>query len=146
MTKITRETIIDKLQKLDEFLNNLDILEKEIENEEKFTGDFHLYGSVERYLQLACQGLLDIVDLIIIEEGFEKPEDRRETISLLFNHGVISENLAKKLQGISGFRNLLVHEYGEIDRRKVFQYLKENLSDFPLFKKEILQWLKGAEI
>lgn len=142
MTRITRQKIFEKIQQLDEYLNNLKQLRKEIKDRKEFLKDFHLYGLVERYLQLSCQIIIDTFNLIIIEEGIEKPEDSKEAISLLFDKKIISENLTSRLDGIVGFRNILVHEYGKINRKKVYQYLMERLEDFEVFKKEILHWLK----
>lgn len=142
MTKITRQKIFEKLQQLDKYLVNLKQLKEEIKDEKRFLKDFHLYGSTERYLQLSCQVIIDTLDLVIIEEGLEKPEDHQEAVSVLFNKKIISENLASRLDGIVGFRNILVHEYGKIDRKKVYQYLQERLEDFKIFKREILKWLK----
>jgi len=72
-------------------------------------------------LQLSCQVIIDTLDLIIIEENLEKPESRMEQISLLYNAKIISGNLASKLEDMVKFRNILVHEYGEIDREKVYK-------------------------
>lgn len=142
MTKITQQKIFEKIQQLDEYLSNLSQLKKEIKSQKEFLKDFHLYGLTERYLQLSCQVIIDTFNLVIIEEGIEKPEDNRETISLLLNKKIISENLSSRLNGIVGFRNILVHEYGKIDRKRVYQNLMERLEDFKLFKKEMLHWLK----
>lgn len=143
MTKITRQKIFEKIQQLDKYLSNLRQLKKEIKGQKEFLEDFHLYGLVERYLQLSCQIVIDIFNLVIIEEEIEKPEDNKETISLLFNKKIISENLALRLDGIVGFRNILVHEYGKIDRKRVYQYFMERLEDLETFKKETLNWLKN---
>ena len=64
----------------------------------------------------------------------------------LFRKKIISENLTSRLEGIAGFRNILVHEYGDIDRRRVYQYLLEKLELFNAFKKEILNWLKSKSL
>jgi uncharacterized protein YutE (UPF0331/DUF86 family) len=48
--------------------------------------------------------------------------------------------LAERLDGIVGFRNILVHEYGKIDRERVYQYLQERIGDFEKFKEEILKY------
>lgn len=143
MTKITQEKIFEKIQQLDGYLANLQKLKKEIKSQKEFVEDFHLYGLAERFLQLCCQTIIDTFGLVIIEEEIEKPEDSKETISLLFNKKIISENLAQRLEGLVGFRNILVHEYGKIDREKVYQYLMERLEDFEVFKKEIGKWLKS---
>ena len=39
---------------------------------------------------------------------------------------------------MKGFRNILVHKYGVVDDELVFEMLKEKLSDFDIFKHEIL--------
>ncbi len=146
MSEITRQKIFEKLQLLDRYLSNLKQLKKEIKSPEEFLEDFHLYGLAERYLQLSCQVVLDTLNLMIIEEACEKPEDNQEVVSILFRKKIISENLALGLEGIAGFRNILVHEYGEIDRKRVYQYLLEKLELFKDFKKEILNWLKNRSL
>lgn len=142
MTKLSRQKIYEKLKLLDDYISYLAHLKKEIKSEKQFVEDFRLFTSVERCLQLCCQAIIDCLDLIIIEQGLEKPEDRREIVSVVYNAKIISENLSSKLEGISGFRNILVHEYGKIDRKKVYQYFSQKLGDFKIFKKEILSWLK----
>lgn len=142
MSEIIQQKIFEKLQQLDGYLSNLMKLKKEIKSPEEFLEDFHLYGLAERYLQLSCQVVLDILNLVIIEGEWEKPEDNQEAVSILFGKKIISENLASSLEGIAGFRNILVHEYGKIDRRRVYQYLLEKLELFKVFKKEILNWLE----
>ena len=146
MNEITRQKIFEKLQQLDGYLSNLKKLKKEIKSPEEFLEDFHLYGLAERYLQLSCQVVLDILNLVIIEEAWEKPEDNQEAVSILFGKKIISENLASNLEGIVGFRNILVYEYGKIDRRRVYQYLLEKLELFKVFKKEVLNCLKNKSL
>jgi len=143
MTQDTKQKIFEKLQLLDGYFSYLEKLKNEIKNEKEFLKDFHFFGLAERYLQLSIQVIIDILDLIIIEEALEKPENRQEQVSLVFNQGIISEDLASRLDGIVGFRNILVHEYGKIDRKRVYQYLMEKTNDFQIFKKEILKWLKS---
>jgi len=92
-------------------------------------------------LQLSIQIIIDIVKIIVIEENFEKPDDNQELVSVLFNKKIISAKLARKLDGVVGFRNILVHEYGKIDKNIVYQYLHKNTSDFTLFKREMLKYL-----
>jgi len=143
MNEITQQKIFEKLQQLDRYVSNLKKLKKEIKSLEEFLEDFHLYGLAERFLQLSCQVLLDTLNLVIIEEAWEKPRDNQEAVSILFRKKIISENLASSLEGIAGFRNILVYEYGKIDHRRVYQYLLEKLKLFTVFKKEVIDWLKN---
>lgn len=145
MTKITRQKIFEKIQRLDEYLSNLKQIKKEVKGEKAFLDDFHFYGLAERYLQLSCQVIIDTLNLVIIEEGIEKPESGQEIISFVFNKGIISEYLFSRLEGVVGFRNILVHEYGIIDHERVYQFLEGRLEAFEFFKKEILNFIKKQE-
>lgn len=142
MTKITRQKIFEKIYQLDEYISNLRQLKKEIRSEKKFLSDFRHYGLVERYLQLCCQSIIDISHLIIIEEGIEKPESQKDIFSAIREKKIISQELFSNLKGVTGFRNILVHEYGKIDRKKVYHYLIKRLKDIERFREEILDFLK----
>ena len=42
---------------------------------------------------------------------------------------------------MAGFRNVLVHEYLEIDRRRVFRAMRDDLGDFEKFIKAVSKLL-----
>ncbi len=143
MTISKKNTVLDKIQNISEYIKYLKQVKKEVgDNRKLFIDDFHYFGLAERYFQLAIQSIIDTVQLIVIEEGFKKPEDNHEAISILFSNNVLSEKLAEKLEGVVGFRNLLVHEYGKIDKFKLYDYLQNNIDDLVDFKKEIIKYLK----
>jgi len=145
MTKITRQKIIEKIQRLDEYLSYLKQLKEEIKSEKEFLDDFHFHGLVERYLQLSCQVVIDTLNLLIIEKDLAKPESGQEVVSFLFKKSIISQDLFSRLEGVVGFRNILVHEYGRINHKKAYQYLMEKLEDFEVFKKEILRLIRNLD-
>jgi len=43
---------------------------------------------------------------------------------------------------MKGLRNILVHEYGGVDDRIVYEALQPRLGDFEMLKREILQALR----
>ena len=69
------------------------------------------------------------------------PADNRELFELLAAHKVLPVRLSRKLTPMAGFRNLLVHEYLEIDRHHVYDTLKNDLGDFERFIKAISKLL-----
>jgi len=143
MTKTIKKQFFDKIQNLDEYIGYLDKISKETaKNKSLFLSDFHFFGTTERYLQLSIQTIMDLVQMLIIEDGLERPEENQEAISLLYANKIISKKLAANLDGIVGFRNILVHEYGKIDKEKVYHYLQEKIVDIKNFRKEILKFLK----
>lgn len=48
---------------------------------------------------------------------------------------------AATLHRMKGFRNVLVHEYGDVDDDLVFLFLTTRTGDFLLFRREILEAL-----
>lgn len=143
MTKFNKEKIIGKLQMMREYVSYLKKLAEETKGDKlKFASDFHVFGLAERYLQLSIQVIIDTVQLVIIDEDLEKPDENQEAIALLFEKKIISAELAEKLDGIVGFRNILVHEYGKIDKGRVYDYLQERIGDLEQFQKEILKYCR----
>ena len=101
--------------------------------EKQFIKDPLVYGNAERYLQLAIQCVLDVSNHIVADMRLNLPSDNKELFEMLATHKILSPTLAKKLTAMAGFRNILVHEYLEIDRKRVFSVLKNDLSDFEKF-------------
>ena len=142
MTSFAQQKILEKLENYKEYLTYLYQLQKEAGDESLFVSDFHLFGNTERYLQSSVQIIIDISHLIIIDLGLKRPEDNYEAISLLFENKVVSEDLAEKITRMIGLRNILVHEYGKIDRKEIYKILKEQLPDLEEFKKQVVEFLK----
>jgi len=46
---------------------------------------------------------------------------------------------------IAGLRNILIHEYLDLDPDKVYDRLQNGLGDFEQFQREIVMWLKHLE-
>lgn len=144
MTSLTRQKTFEKLEGLKEYLGYLHELRKEAGDEKKFISDFHLFGNTERYLQLSIQSIIDITHLVIIDLDLKRPEDNYEAVSLLHEHKVISEKLAHTLTRMVGLRNILVHEYGKIDRKKIYEILATQIEDMETFQKEIVSYLSSV--
>ena len=102
-----------------------------------------LKAAIERNFHLAIESALDIGEVIISAEDFEKPEDYREIILILGKHGVLSADFAETFSKAAGFRNILVHMYEEVDVSKLHDYLQNNLEDFNEFSMAIARYLES---
>jgi uncharacterized protein YutE (UPF0331/DUF86 family) len=134
------EAIVARLDKLDEYGKILKELRKVSRSE--FVADYHVYGLAERYLQLSIECLLDIGRLIITGLGLRKPDRHQEVIEILWEADIISADLASRLQGIAGFRNILVHDYLKLNRNLVYENLQKGVVDLEDFSREIAELLK----
>ncbi len=110
-------------------------------DERHFVNDPLIYGNAERYLQLAIQAVLDISHHIVADSDLPLPADSRSLFELLARQKVISKTLSVKLAAMAGFRNILVHEYLEIDRHRVYRALTTDLRDFESFIRAVARLL-----
>lgn len=99
-------------------------------------------GALERYLQLAIEACIDIAELIISDQRLTTPSTAKEAIEILGREGIVDEAFASDFSKAVGVRNILIHDYLELDYELLLNNLKENLSDFHRFIKGVLQFLK----
>lgn len=137
MTKLDLEKTEEKLKKLEEYLGYLEILRKKSPDKENFVNNFELHGLAERYLQLSIQCILDLTALVVRSLDNKKPHDNYENIDMLVKNSVVDKKRAEKLKKMIGLRNILVHEYGNIDTEEIYNVLQNNLGDIQEFKKAI---------
>lgn len=120
-------------RRIDALLRYLDRLEGfSSVDRSSFAAEPDQHHLAERYLHLAVESALDIAHHVIADRGFEAPETYRDCFAILARHGVIDEDLAGRLQGWAGLRNVLVHAYLEIDHGMTWDALHE-LSDLRRF-------------
>jgi uncharacterized protein YutE (UPF0331/DUF86 family) len=138
--------MIDKLlitKKLSELKNNLKVL-----YELRETPFGELSDSVKNQwtifygLQVSIQIIIDIGNHILASIGENQIEDYVDIIEKLGKRGVIPENFANKIRNMPGLRNILVHKYGVINIKKIYDILQNNLSDFEDFILYITEFLK----
>lgn len=115
--------------------------EKSLEEIEK---DPYLQDVLERNFEVAAQSCIDIANRIISLEDLAKPSDYYQAIERLGENEIIPSKFAENLAPIAGFRNLLVHQYLEIDQEEVYRYL-QNLDQLHQFMNYIRDWLSDTD-
>lgn len=106
-----------------------------------FLADEDIYQLAARYLQLACECILDITQHVIAEEGFRQPKDYKDAIEVLREEEVLEADLAQRLQGWMGFRNVLVHLYIETDHGRSYETIQNELGDLDEFSRRMARFL-----
>ncbi len=97
--------------------------------------------AVEHGLQLAIQQLIDIGNYILASTGDSRIESYIDVFDKLGANKIIPEDFAERIRGMAGFRNLLVHEYADLDLVQVYGVLQTKLDDFRQFIKYIKNYL-----
>jgi len=88
---------------------------------------------VQHTLQIAIQAALDVASHIVSDERLGEPRTNRELFDLLGRHGWLSSGQAAALGDMAGFRNVLVHGYGDVDLTIVRDILEHRLDDLLSF-------------
>ena len=100
------ETILRKLNFMSRCVKYLKSIDPKTVNLES---DYEKRSAVERNFQMAVESAIDIGEIIISEEGFERPSDYRSVFLVLGRNSVLPKDFAEKFAPAAGFRNVLVH-------------------------------------
>ncbi len=92
---------------------------------------------VEHTLQIAIQAALDVASHVVSDLRLGEPRTNRELFALLVRGGVLPESLAQRLGAMAGFRNVLVHGYGDLDLAVVEDVVENRTGDLLDFVREI---------
>jgi len=79
---------------------------------------------VERAFHLVIEALLDVGHFIIRREGWSPPLTYADIFRTLSRKGVVPSVKEEELVKLAQFRNLLVHGYAVIDKRRVYRLLQ----------------------
>ena len=125
-----------RLQKLDGYVRTLRQMQAVPLDE--YLNDDNIQTIVERKLQLSIQVCMHIGSYLIGQLGLAVPHQPQNIFAVLGHEGVISSPLARRMVGMVRFRNILVHDYLEIDAHIVYHNLTGELDDFDQFSQEII--------
>jgi len=85
----------------------------------------NLFVALQECVSLAAHWLAD--------EGLDIPQTYGELFRRLGEHGIIPADLALRLAAASGLRNLVAHQYGVLDWKRVHAIASERLDDLLAF-------------
>jgi uncharacterized protein YutE (UPF0331/DUF86 family) len=91
-------------------------------------------------LQRAVQACIDLASHAVAAEALGLPEKVRDNFSILREKGVVDPELASKMEKMTGFRNIAVHNYQALDLDILKSILSNNLKDLEDFSSALLQY------
>lgn len=110
--------------------------QKEIET------DLNLKGAVERYLYLLTQAAIDLAEAIIALKDFRRPTTYSEAFHILHEEDFLTADLTERLVRMAGFRNIIAHDYEDVDFVILYDVLQHRLGDVEQFLKDSKNKLK----
>jgi uncharacterized protein YutE (UPF0331/DUF86 family) len=132
---VDKDRILAKLDQLEGYLRELrQILPESFAGYQKVEKK----RACERLLQIAIEAVIDICHMFLRELRLGLPSEEDDVFEKLSQAGVISSQMVATLKRMKGLRNILVHEYGRVDDRIVYDQAHKGIQDFMRFKEEIL--------
>ncbi len=135
---VDRARVLVKVDELKGYLKELrNIAPKDIEQYRRTPTK----RACERLLQLCIECAIDICKKLVIGNRLGVPQDEVDVFEKLKQASILSENMLATLKQMRALRNVLVHEYADIDDTRVFEVIAHHLDAFDRFQKEILAHL-----
>ncbi|HOW83764.1 MAG TPA: DUF86 domain-containing protein [Spirochaetota bacterium] len=107
-----------------------------------FHEDYMKQDAIAINLQRACEQAIDLANHVIRKLKLGLPKESRDSFSILSEKGIIPFDLAKKLRGMVGFRNTLVHQYQRLDIDIMRSVIENDLDDLIAFTVHIMKAVK----
>ena len=123
-----------KFALLDKYLLQLQSSLKDVDFE-TFRDDWVQQRMTERALQVMVEIVIDIAERIIAVQNAGPAASATEAIEKLVELGVLKS--AKPYINMVRFRNLIVHQYEEINPEILYNLARNQLEDFRQFRNEI---------
>jgi len=134
------DLVAKKLAEIETFVREL----RELADGEALRASVKEQRFVLHTLQLAIQAALDAASHVVSDERLGEPERNRELFALLTKAGWLSPDLGSKLEEMTGFRNVLVHEYASVDLEIVRDVVQNRLDDLLQFAAAMRRRLSSA--
>jgi uncharacterized protein YutE (UPF0331/DUF86 family) len=100
----------------------------------------------ERLLEVIIQTSIDI-NKHLLTQGYQiNSSTYKESFYQLGDYEIIPRQLAEELSNAASLRNVLAHEYLNIDYSKLFTSIQKVLLLYPLYIKHITQYLDKLEM
>lgn len=105
------------------------------------------YGAAERYLERIITRAIDVNRHCIAElgKGNEIVRNYQDTFLRMADFKVYPEKFARAIAPSAGLRNVLVHEYDEVDPNLVFKSVGHALAQYAQYCDYILKMLNRSQ-
>lgn len=137
---VDKKIIKEKLTKLNQVIK---LLEKyKTVSREDFLIDFTINSAAQFNLILGIEIIVDIGNHILAEKYQVHPKEYKEVIEALGEYEIVPERFARENVEMAKFRNLIIHQYGKVDMKLVYQNLQKAPDIFRQFAKYFAEFLE----
>ena len=136
---INKEMIQTELDRIRYFLKKIDHMQM---SKADYLRNEDLQHLLAFRIQQAIEKCIDVATHIVANEAYETIENARTAFEVLGKHQVLSPDLAQRIGKAVGMRNIIVHEYDEINYDLLFETYTHHKSDIEAFVGEAIRYLE----
>lgn len=93
-------------------------------------------------LFISIQYIIDIGSHIIADDSLGEVGILSDIPEILAKEGIIKIELVKPIKNMFGFRNILAHQYGDLDLKVVYNIINNNLKEIYEYLDEIVKYCR----
>lgn len=95
----------------------------------------------ERLLQISIETVLTICHQLVAGLRLGLPARQDDVLEKVVASGALPRDRRDLLRRMKGFRNILVHDYGDVNDDLAFEFLTTRLGDFDTFAADVRAFL-----
>lgn len=112
-------------------------------SELSFEKDHLKQDAIAANLQRAAEQAIDLANHVIRKGKLGLPKESKESFEILARAKVIPQELADKLKGMVGFRNIMVRQYQEMDIKIMVDVIEHHLDDLVVLTTHVMEFGRG---
>ena len=137
--RISRAVVADRVELVRRLLDEARTLP--LSALDDFTRDPRMVAAGESYLRRALEALLDVARHVLAKGFARAPSEYGAVARQLGDVGVVSREQSGRLARMAGYRNRLVHGYGEVTAAELYDLLAGRLGDFEELLAAVAAWM-----
>ena len=103
-----------------------------------FEQDYDRQDIIILNLQRACEQALDMANHTVATRKLGWPQTSAESFDLLQRAGLVTVDMADKMKAMVGLRNVVVHQYQDLDLDIIASVVRDHLGDLSDFARTIV--------
>ncbi len=80
-------------------------------------------------IERACQAAIDLAMHVVASKHLGMPQSQADAFRLLADAGELDRKLSERMIGMCGFRNILIHQYQELEVELLHKVASEHWKD-----------------
>src|SRR3989338_2004684 len=85
---------------------------------------------IYKNIEFSIQNILDICAILLKEKNLKVPASDEDMLNELKKAKILSPGILNIIHQMRGFRNYLVHRYGDLDDETAFDDIQKGINDF----------------